>query len=79
MKITESDVVQAWDELLAPRLQMEQVRDRGKTLYEIADEAGIARSTARDRVAKAMRKGRLQCIGVRTGTQQRVYDVVSGD
>lgn len=79
MKITESDVVQAWDELLAPRLQMEQVRDRGKTLYEIADEAGIARSTAYDRVAKAMRKGRLQCIGVRAGTQQRVYDVVSGD
>jgi transposase len=78
VKITESDVIQAWDELLAPRPK--QVHGRGKTLYEIAEEAGIARSTAYDRVAKAMRKGRLQCIGVRPGTQQRVYDVVeSGD
>ena len=78
MKITESDVIQAWDELLAPRPK--QVHGRGKTLYEIAEEAGIARSTAYDRVAKAIRSGRLRCIGVRPGTQQRVYDVVaSGD
>ena len=73
--ITETDVRQAWAELLAPERPL--VTGRGMTVAEMAATGGECETTLRRRVRALVATGKLRQIGVRPGrSRSAVYEIV---
>lgn len=74
--ITETDVRQAWAELLAPPQPL--VPARGRTIAEMAALSGESETTVRRRVRTLLAAGRIRQIGVRPGHSRAVvYEIIA--
>ncbi|MCG3181405.1 MAG: hypothetical protein BIFFINMI_03798 [Phycisphaerae bacterium] len=74
--ITETDLRQAWAELLVPRQPL--VVGRGKTIAEMVALGGESETTVRRRVRSLIAAGKLCQIGARPGSSRSaVFEIVT--
>jgi hypothetical protein len=74
--INETDLRQAWADLLAPRQPL--VTGRGQTIAEMVALSGESETTVRRRVRSLIAAGKVRQIGVRPGSSRAaVYQIVA--